>query len=66
MDNLVGVVFDRRKTIVGMLTKEDVPDRSFCPFKASLDANIIFYFPCLEKKCRLWNPNKNDCGYVNW
>lgn len=66
MDRMVGIVFERRKHIHGEMTREEIPDRTLCPFKATVDANIIFYYPCIEKKCRLWNPNKNDCGYVNW
>jgi hypothetical protein len=43
-------------------------DRAYCPFKATTDygGSIVRLFRCIEKKCRLWNPHKNDCGFVNW
>lgn len=50
------------------LCKKDVEDGSFCPFlilRGSSDEKMIL-IRCVEKKCRLWNPEKKECCFVNW
>ncbi|GEM_PF-5860789 len=58
------------------MQEKGIEDRAFCPFKVimrsvspqynAIQNSYPTFVRCAEKKCRLWNPQINDCVFVNW